>query len=313
MTDQPMTPAALRGAVDLSSLARPAAAPPGGAVSGAADAGGDQVVIAVDDATFAQAMETSMQVPVVLALWSASRPASQEHVDHLAQVVRSYDGRLQLATVDIDRAMQIRQALQVQQVPMVLAVLQGQPVPLYVGDQPTEAIQQVLDKVLEAAAANGVTGRLDVAEGTESEQPEQEPELPETHQRAFDAIEAGDFDAAITAYQEALAADPGDEDARLGLGQVKLLKRTDGVDLTSARQEAADAPTDVAKQTAVADLDVLGGHIEDAFDRLIDLVKATTGDERNAARTHLIELFDVVGATDDRVKKARTALMSALY
>ena len=97
------------------------------------------------------------------------------------------------------------------------------------------------------------------------------------------------------------------------MGQVTLLKRTEGVDLQQARAAAADAPTDVAKQTTVADLDVLGGHIEDAFARLIDLVKATSGDERNQAREHLIGLFDVVGATDPRVKKARTSLMSALY
>ncbi|WP_265444874.1 tetratricopeptide repeat protein [Flexivirga meconopsidis] len=312
MTDQPITPASLRGAVDLSSLARPA-----GSSSSAPGAGGasDDIVISVDDATFGEVMQTSTQVPVILALWSGARPKSKEHIDLLATEVRSYDGRLQLATVDIDRAMQIRQALQVQQVPMVLAVLQGQPLPLYAGDQPADAIRQVLDKVLEAAQANGVTGRLDAAPAGEQAEADDaaEPELPETHQRAFDAIEQGDYDAAVVAYEEALAANPADDEARLGLGQVKLLKRTDGVDLTQAREAAAAAPTDVAKQTVVADLDLLGGHVEDAFTRLIDLVKATTGDERNAARQHLIELFDVVGPTDERVKKARTALMSALY
>jgi len=311
MTDQPITPASLRGAVDLSALARPAAPAPGASASSGGDA--DNLVIAVDDATFADAMQTSARVPVVVALWSSSRPASKEHIDTLAQVVRSYDGRLQLATVDIDRALQIRQALQVQQVPMVLAILAGQPAPLYVGDQPADAVRQVLDKVLEAAAANGVTGRLEAAGGGDGAEPEAEPELPETHQRAFDAIEAGDYDTAAAAYEQALKDNPADDEARLGLGQVKLLKRTAGVDLTTARAAAADAPADVEKQTLVADLDVLGGHVEDAFARLIDLVKATTGDERNAAREHLVQLFDVVGPTDDRVKKARTALMSALY
>ncbi|NNG39339.1 tetratricopeptide repeat protein [Flexivirga sp. ID2601S] len=313
MTDQPITPASLRGAVDLSGLARPAASPTSAPGAG----GADGIVVAVDDTTFPEVMQTSTRVPVILALWSGARPKSKEHIDLLANEVRSYDGRLQLATVDIDRAMQIRQALQVQQVPMVLAVLQGQPLPLYVGDQPAEAVRQVLDKVLEAAQANGVTGRLDVAPSDDAtadgDEASAEPELPETHQRAFDAIEQGDYDAAVAAYEEALAADPADDEARLGLGQVKLLKRTDGVDLAQAREAAAAAPTDVAKQTVVADLDLLGGHVEDAFTRLVDLVKATTGDERNAARQHLIELFDVVGPTDERVKKARTALMSALY
>ncbi|RNI20875.1 tetratricopeptide repeat protein [Flexivirga caeni] len=313
MTDHPITPASLRGAVDLSALARPAAT---SAPAGAAPGGGsaDNLVIAVDDATFADAMQTSTRVPVIVALWSASRPASKDHVNSLATEVRSYGGRLQLATVDIDTALQIRQALQVQQVPMVLAILAGQPVPLYVGDQPAQAIHQVLDQVLEAAVANGVTGRLETsADDDAAEQPETEPELPETHQRAYDAIESGDLDAAVAAYEQALKENPGDDEARLGLGQVRLLKRTAGVDLDTARAEAAAAPTDVDKQILVADLDVLGGHIEDAFARLIDLVRATTGDERNAAREHLVQLFDVVGPTDERVKKARTALMSALY
>ncbi|GAB3486713.1 tetratricopeptide repeat protein [Flexivirga lutea] len=312
MTDQPITPASLRGAVDLSALARPSAPAAGASAAGGAGAH-DNLVIAVDDATFADAMQTSARVPVIVALWSGSRPDSKKHLDALAQEVRSYAGRLQLATVDIDVSLQIRQALQVQQVPMVLAILAGQPVPLYVGDQPADAIRQVLDKVLEAAAANGVTGRLDAAPDSGADTDEAEPELPETHQRAFDAIEQGDYDAASAAYEQALKDNPADDEARLGLGQVRLLKRTAGVDLNTARDQAAAAPTDVEKQTMVADLDVLGGHVEDAFARLIDLVKATTGDERNAAREHLVQLFDVVGPTDDRVKKARTALMSALY
>ncbi|MFC6705837.1 co-chaperone YbbN [Flexivirga alba] len=313
MTDQPITPASLRGAVDLSALARPAAT---AATPSAASAGAnDNLVIAVDDASFGDAMQTSARVPVIVALWSGARPDSKKHIDVLAQEVRSFAGRMQLATVDIDTSLQIRQALQVQQVPMVLAILAGQPVPLYVGDQPTDAIRDVLDKVLEAAAANDVTGRLDVTAddaGDDAELPA-EPELPETHQRAFDAIEQGDYAAATAAYEQALADNPADDEARLGLGQVGLLERTSGADLNAARAAAADAPTDVEKQTLVADLDVLGGHIEDAFARLIDLVKATSGDERNAAREHLVKLFDVVGPTDDRVKKARTALMSALY
>lgn len=313
MTDQPITPASLRGAVDLSSLARPASP---SAAPGAGPAGSnDNLVIAVDDASFGDAMQTSARVPVIVALWSGSRPESKNHLDALAKEVRSYAGRMQLATVDIDVSLQIRQALQVQQVPMVLAILAGQPVPLYVGDQPADAIRDVLDKVLEAAAANGVTGRLEVTDDAAAEDAEQpaEPELPETHQRAFDAIEKGDYAAATAAYKQALADNPADDEARLGLGQVGLLERTSGADLNAAREAAAAAPTDVEKQTLVADLDVLGGHIEDAFARLIDLVKATAGDERNAAREHLVKLFDVVGPTDDRVKKARTALMSALY
>ncbi|NHN56327.1 tetratricopeptide repeat protein [Calidifontibacter sp. DB0510] len=311
MTNQPLNPSALRGAVDLSSLAKPArpTTPSGGA------GGQGGFVIDVDDRTFADAAQQSMQVPVLLALWSSSREDSKKHLDTLTKVVESYDGRILLARADINEALQIRQALQVQQVPMVLAIIQGQPLPLYVGDQPEAAVRDVVEQVLQAAQQAGVTGRVagapadtDEEAGDTAEQP-----LSADHQAAFDAIEQGDYAAAIAAYDRVLAADPDDEEARLGRGQIVLLQRTEGVDLNQARADAAAAPTDVVKQTLVADLDVLGGHVEDAFARLIEVVKATSGEERNAAREHLIGLFEVVGASDPRVKKARTALMSALY
>ncbi|MBD2758357.1 tetratricopeptide repeat protein [Yimella sp. cx-573] len=315
MSNTPLNAAALRGAVDLSSLAKPArpAAPPAGMPT-AAD--GQSYVVEVDDRTFGDAAQQSMQVPVILALWSSSQPQSREHIDALASMVNSYGGRMLLAVADITHALQLRQALQVQQVPMVLAIIGGQPLPLYVGEQPEDQVRGVLDQVLQAAQQNGITGRVEGAAApaspeADADQPEES--FDENHEKAFAAIESGDYDAAIKAYEAALQANPDDEDARLGMGQVTLLKRTEGVDLNTARAEAAASPTDVAKQTIVADLDVLGGHIEDAFTRLIDLVKATAGDDRNQAREHLIGLFDVVGSHDPRVKKARTALMSALY
>lgn len=312
MSNNPLNAAALRGAVDLSALAKPArpAAPPAGAPTSAA---GGSYVVEVDDRSFNDAAQQSMQVPVLLAMWSSSQPQSRAHVDALAAIVNSYGGRLLLALADITQALQLRQALQVQQVPMVLAIIGGQPLPLYVGEQSDENVRAVLDQVLQAAQQNGITGRVQGAADAPEPDDAEEEHLNEYHEKAYEAIETGDYDAAIAAYQAALQANPDDEDARLGMGQVTLLKRTEGVDLQQARAAAADAPTDVAKQTTVADLDVLGGHIEDAFARLIDLVKATSGDERNQAREHLIGLFDVVGATDPRVKKARTSLMSALY
>ena len=155
-----------------------------------------------------------------------------------------------------------------------------------------------------------MTGRVAVTAVAEAEV---EPELPPLHQEAFDAIERDDLDAASAAYVKALVQNPADEEATIGLAQVKLMQRTAGADLQAARAAAAQAPTDVAAQILVADLDVLGGHVEDAFVRLIDTVRATEGDERNTVREHLVELFLVVGAQDERVQKARRALMSALF
>ncbi|KYH45798.1 tetratricopeptide repeat protein [Branchiibius sp. NY16-3462-2] len=313
MPEKPLTAASLRGAVDLSALAKPAAsarstgaAKPGGSVPAAG------LVQEVDDQSFGAAVEMSLDVPVILAVYSGARPASQQHVDELAGIVGEYGGRLVLATADIDTAMQIRQALQVQQVPMVLALIKGQPLPLYMGPQPADAVRGVFDQVLQAAQQAGVTGTVPV-DGEPASAQEPEPEEDPLLTQAYDAIEAGDYDAAIAAYDQLLATNPGDEGARLGRGQVLLLQRTADLDATAVREAAAQNPTDFTAQTQVADLDLLGGHVEDAFARLIDLVKATSGDEKTAAREHLIGLFDIIGPTDERVKKARTALMSALY
>jgi putative thioredoxin len=124
---------------------------------------------------------------------------------------------------------------------------------------------------------------------------------------------SGDLDAAVAGYEQALAAAPGDEEAVLGLARAQLLKRTQHVDGAQARAAAADRPSDVEAQRLVADLDLIGGHVEDAFARLIDLVRRSAGPERDAARKHLIEMFAVVGDDDQRVKKARQLLASALY
>ncbi|KNX36638.1 tetratricopeptide repeat protein [Luteipulveratus halotolerans] len=334
MTQQPLNAASLRGAVDLSSLAnRPAGAPPAGgsgAPAGEAPASGatDGLVVEIDTQGFSALVSASTRYPVVITLWATSQPASRTPVDELARAVRKQEGRVQLGIVDIDQSPEIAQAFQQlgQQAqlpagtPMTtVAFLQGQPMPL--PPIPSEeAAGQLIDELVKVAVSNGITGRVpgdhtasDQDAGDDVEGDGEDAELPPLHQAAYDAIEQGDYDAAITAYEQALADNAGDEEARLGLGQVRLLQRTEGADLQQARAAAAADPHDLEAAKTVADLDVLGGHVEDAFTRLIDLVKVTAGDERNAAREHLIGLFDIVGSTDPRVKKARTALMSALY
>lgn len=314
MTQQPFNTAALHGAVDLSALARPST--PGGQASPAA--GGADIVVEATDATFEPIIAATVRVPAVLVLWSSRLPASQSFVDVLADVARSYAGRFQLVTIDIDTSPQIQQAFQAQGVPVTVGLVQGQPVPLFAGVQPEAQVRAYVDELLKLAVSQGVTGRVPLGENgagpvDDAADAEVESPLPPLHQEAYDAIERDDLGAAADAYARALAANPADDDAKLGLAQVTLMQRTAGVDLIAARAAAAAAPTDVAAQTLVADLDLLGGHIEDAFVRLVDLVRVTSGDERNAAREHLLQLFEVVGASDERVKKARGALMSALF
>jgi len=302
MTSHPISSAALRGAVDLSTLSQPNPA------TGAAKVNG--LVIEGTDGGFQAIVTGSQSVPAVVVLWSQRLPASADFVEVVAAVAASYEGRFQLVSVNVDVNPGLLQAFQVQSVPVTLGLVAGAPVPLFAGACPAEQVRGYADKLLELAAEQGVTGRVAVPAADEAEV---EPELPPLHQEAFDAIERDDLDAAVAAYTQALAENPADEEASVGLAQVKLMQRTAGVDQQAARAAAAQAPTDIGAQMLVADLDVLGGHFEDAFARLIDVVRATDGDERNTVREHLIELFAVVGAHDERVQKARRSLMSALF
>ena len=302
MTSHPISAAALRGAVDLSTLSQPnpAKAP--------ADAKG--LVIEGTDGGFQAIVTGTQTVPAVVVLWSQRLPASADFVEVLASVAASYEGRFQLVSVDVDANPGLLQAFQVQSVPVTLGLVAGQPVPLFAGAQAAEQVRVYLDELLKLAAEHDVTGRVEVSPAEEAQV---EPELPPLHQEAFDAIERDDLDAAVAAYTQALAQNPADDEAAVGLAQVKLMQRTAGVDQKAARAAAAAAPTDIAAQMLVADLDVQGGHVEDAFVRLVDLVRESAGDERDTVREHLVELFAVVGAHDERVQKARRALMSALF
>lgn len=314
----------VRGAVDLSSLGRPATPRPAPGASptgpGAAEAAGNGGVgVDVTEAEFAAVVQRSFDLPVVVVLWSPRSPESVSLLDDVAaEVVRS-EGRLLLARVDVDAVPQIAAAFQVQAVPAAVAVLQGQPVPLFQGRPALAELRTVLEQVLQAAIANGLTGRVAVpsaaveaVEAAEASQ-EEEPPLPPLHQAAYDAIERDDLDAAAEAYRRALVENPRDQMATEGLAQVGLMARTRDLDPSAVRRRAADAPQDVEAQLAVADLDVLGGALEDAFARLVDTVRSTAGPEREQVRVRLIELFAVVGDADPRVLSARRALASALY
>lgn len=300
MSQQPFSNAPARGAVDLSGLATeqtPAAAPQGSA---------NPFVVAATADTISGLLNGSMTVPTVLVVWSASR-GGKELVDGFDQVAREQGGRILVATVDIDTNPELARALQVQQIPVAFAVLQGQPMPLLMGAQPKEVLVEAVEQLLQVAVQNGITGRAPGEVAATDDAP-----LPPLHQEAYDAIERGDLAAAAEAYRKAIAENPKDRDAALGLAQISLIERTADVDQAAARQAAADHPEDVDAQLLVADIDVLGGHVEDAFARLLDVVRLG-GDGREKARLHLIDLFDVIGAEDERVRKARTALMSALF
>ncbi len=261
-------------------------------------------------------VDRSLSVVVLVSFWSAAEPASVEINATLSRLADRFEGRFVLATVDVGSRPELGQALGIPPGPLVVAALRGQLAPLLQESLPEAEMQAMIEQVLQAAVANGITGRADPlnvahahAEGADDLTEEPLSKFP----AAEEALMSGDLDTAVTAYEEALNSAPGDPEALLGLAQAKLLKRTAGLDLTAVREAAAQNPSDVAAQALAADLDLMGGHVEDAFGRLIDLVRRTSGDERDAARRHLVDLFAVVGDADPRVLRARQQLASALF
>lgn len=309
------------GAVDLSGLgadAQAAAPAPSSAAAGAAGAAGggsatgkDSWCVRVDAQQLQQVVQLSAQAPVIVLIHDASA-ASETMKATLEDLVDAQQGRLLLA--EIDAASSPELANSAEQLPVATAFIGGRPVGEFDSSAASEQLGQVVTQLVQMATQNGMTQQLPpqsqraAAEGEEAEE-----ELPVLHQKAHAAIESQDYDAAAAAFHEALRENPGDEDARLGLAQVGLLQRTRDMDVSAVRTAAAERPDDVAAQIAVSDLDVLGGHVEDAFNRLISFIQKHPADGREEARVHLIELYSIVGDTDPRVSASRRKLARALF
>jgi putative thioredoxin len=318
MTQQPFS---RPGAVDLSALKRPAGGAPGAAApagAGAPPASGGAAgsyAVEVTEASFQTVLESSMNALVLLVFYSPTQmPASVQLADDLTTLADEFEGKYLLGRVDVDTAPQLAQAVQIPSVPFVVAVVQGRPMPLFQDVAPIEDLRAALTQVMQQLATQGVTGRHQpLANGATAAGDEEDEQVDPRYAPAQDALAAGDIDGAVAEYQKLVDANPADAEAAGGLAMAKVLQRTQTADLQAARQAAADRPDDVDAQTLVADLDMAGGHVEDAFARLVDLVRRTAGEERDQARTHLLGLFAAVGNDDPRVLKGRQALASALF
>ncbi|WP_037851727.1 tetratricopeptide repeat protein [Streptomyces sp. NRRL S-340] len=277
------------------------------------------LVIDVDEAGFERdVLQRSAEVPVVIDFWAEWCQPCKQLSPVLERLAVEYNGRILLAKIDVDANQMLMQQFGVQGIPAVFAVVAGQALPLFQGAAGEAQIRQTLDQLVQVGeerfGLTGLTVDPDAAPGGQAPVPAPAAGPHESLlNAAAQALDAGDLGGAVQAYKNVLAEDPAHPEAKLGLAQAELLQRVQNLDPQKVRQEAAEKPSDVQAQISAADLDLVGGHVEDAFGRLIDTVRRTAGEDRDAARLRLLELFEVVGAEDPRVSEARRALARALF
>lgn len=306
MTQQPPPSINLHGAVDLSALAAPPPPPP------SADTP-DGLVLDVTEETFNDVIQQSNQVPVLVLLWQVGEGQSIQLNTTMQTLVTEQAGKFVLARVDVAAHPRLAQVFQVQAVPAAVAVIKGQPVPLFQGAPAAEQVRPVLDQLLQLAQEQGVTGTVDTGQepGTEEET---EPPLPPHIQAAYDAIEADDLDGAAAAFEQAVTENPADVEAAAGLAQVQLLQRISGLDPAQVLQRATEAPaSDLDAQLPAADLEVAGGRLAEGYARLLQVIRVTAGEDKERARVRLLELFRLAADDAPEVVKARRDLAIALY
>jgi putative thioredoxin len=313
MTQQPFS---RPGAIDLSGLKKPAPPAPGGAAP-TTGAHASSYSTDVSEQGFQALLESSVTAPVVLVFYSPTRvPESVAYADEVAAAIEAYDGRFLAGLVDIDAEPGIAQSLQIPQVPLLMVILDGrpaaQPIP---GVLKREEVDTLLNQLAQGLTAQGITSRHQPLAAVPTGDPDAEGEdhVDPRYAAAQQALADDDIDSAVVEYQRLVDANPADVEAAAGLAMAKVLQRTQGVDLESARAAAASGPDDVDAQTLLADLDLVSGRVDDAFTRLVELVRRASGDERNRTREHLIGLFAAVGNDDPRVLRGRQDLASALF
>jgi len=310
------TSAAFRGALDLSSLLKPAApATPAAALNATVgerpEAPGSELrvpslVMDVTQDKLASYVRLSERVPVIVEFTTVRMESSVSLSQKLVEDVTRRNGEIILLRMDGDHSSEMVTAFQVQSLPAVAGLLLGSPVPMFVGDQPADVIAQVIDKIIELAHQNGISEKAIADETAEIAK----PKLPPRHQAAYDAIEAENYDQAIAEFEAALNEAPADAIAATGLAQAKLLKRTDKLDLQQVLESPAKTLSDVLLK---ADALALIGHFEKSFQAILDTFEVASKEDRDVLRTHLLELFKVAGANNPAIPAARTRLTNLLF
>lgn len=308
----------MRGAIDLGALAAANAAAEQAAARAAS--GAPSPVVDVTEATFeAEVIQRSMTHAVIVDLWATWCQPCKTLSPILEKVTGSLNGALYLAKIDVDANPAVAQAFRVQSIPAVFAIIAGQPLPLFTGAVPEQQVKQVFAAVLEQARKSGVAcapfgQQVPAADETAAlTEGDVQEHVDPRFEAAMNAIDASDWESAAAAYESVLATDPSDRDAKLGLVFVGLLSRLGDADADALLAAAMASPGDLQKQFDAADALVLNARYPEAFSVMLALVRSCSGDERNRARVHLLELFDVVGDDEPSVLPARQALASALF
>jgi putative thioredoxin len=314
----------LYGAVDLgarqaAAQRRQQAAQSSGPAAGQDDASGGTVIDVSEETFNADVVERSRTTPVIMDLWAEWCGPCKQLSPVLEKLAIEAGGQWILAKVDVDANPQLSAALQVQSIPMVVAVIGGQLVDGFMGAVPEPQVRQWISQVLAVAAKMGLNVTVP-ADGAEAEAGEPagdplgaEAGMPPAYLEARQAMERGDFDAAARAFEAELANSPADPVAKTGLAQVNLIRRVNGYDEAKVRRDAAENPADPDAQSKVADIDLASGLVDEAFDRMLGVVRRTSGEDRDKARVHLVELFEILPPRDPRVAKARATLSALLF
>lgn len=296
------------GAIDLSTLAASSGAP-GGSSGGT----GASYVMDVAEADFESLAQHSASYPVVLEITLPSAPETRGVDDVLVKLTNAAGGRWLLARVDAQAAPRIAQALGVQAVPTVLALIGGQVAPLFQGTRDEPEIKQILDEVVKVALANGLTGRAKPVANAEAEAEDGEQAPDPRFAAADEKLANGDYQGAAEEFEKLLRANPRDTEALAGKAQSELLARSLDADAPAVIEAANAAPDDIKAQLAAADIEMLAGVHPQAFERLIELIRSLPAGEREPVRLRLLDLFATIDPADAELLKARRALSSALF
>ena len=320
--DGQMTPGvSLAGAVDLESLKHKAEAQ-SSPRSGAGKSGG--FVVDVDESGFEAMVQTSTTFPILLLFWMPDDERLVSMATALADAVNAHNGEIQLCRIDAAANPSIAQAFRLQGAPALFALIAGRPMPLLQGlpndDEMDQIKNDVIPRVIEVAHQAGVSGtapRQDAKDSAEEDgapaESASDPDVPPEHAEAHRLALAGDYAGAAQAYREVLEANPTDALAARERAKALLLARSGSVDVRVVRDAAAAHPDDVDAQLAVADVDMIGGQISDAFDRLLDFLSSGHRQDIAAVRDRLVEYFLILDPADPRLGSARRRLATLMY